>query len=151
MPLTAMEHYLVLTDDLLRTRDFYLDVLGMAGGYRPPLEFPGHWLYVGSTPCIHIAEWDSYTRHAQVNGLSVSRRAPGTGPVDHIAFNATDHEAMVALLEGRGIAHERNAFPSIGLRQIFLHDPNGVKIELNFMASRDALNKSILDLSEDGR
>ena len=136
MPLTAMEHYLVLTDDLLQTRDFYLNILGMSEGFRPPLEFPGYWLYVSSTPCIHIAEWDSYGRHADSHGMSISRRASGTGPVDHIAFNATHHEALVALLEGQGIAHERNAFPSIGLRQIFLRDPNGVKIELNYMPPR---------------
>ncbi len=133
MPLTRMEHYLVLTDDVRATRDFYVDVLGMNEGFRPPMEFPGYWLYVDGTPCIHIGDRDAYERHGDRTGLSVSRRAPGTGPVDHIAFNATDHEAMVALLEGRGIAYGRNAVPDIGLRQIFLHDPNGVKIELNYM------------------
>ena len=133
MPLTGMEHYLVLTDDIHATRDFYRDVLGMNEGFRPPMEFPGYWLYVGSTPCIHVADWDAYRSHGDKTGLSVSSRAPGTGPVDHIAFNATDHDAMVALLERRGIAHGRNAVPEIGLQQIFLHDPNGVKIELNYM------------------
>jgi len=100
------------------------------------MEFPGYWLYVEGTPCIHIGDRDAYESHGDRTGLSVSPRAPGTGPVDHIAFNATDHDAMVALLKARGIAHGRNAVPGIGLRQIFVHDPNGVKIELNFMSPK---------------
>jgi len=136
MPLIRMEHYLVLTDDVRATRDFYVDVLGMNEGFRPPMEFPGYWLYVESTPCIHIGERDAYQRHGDATGLMVSQRAPGTGPVDHIAFNATGHDAMVALLEGRGIAHGRNTVPAIGLQQIFVRDPNGVKIELNYMQQK---------------
>jgi catechol 2,3-dioxygenase-like lactoylglutathione lyase family enzyme len=37
MPLTKIEHYLVLTDDLEATRDFYVQALGMHQGERPPL------------------------------------------------------------------------------------------------------------------
>ena len=59
MPLTQLEHYLVLTDDLDATRDFYAKALGMRLGPRPPLGFPGYWLYLGEVPCIHIAEWES--------------------------------------------------------------------------------------------
>ena len=59
MPLQRLEHYLVLSDDIHRTRDFYRDVLGMAEGFRPELDFPGFWLYLGDVPCIHIAEWQS--------------------------------------------------------------------------------------------
>ncbi len=43
MPLQRLEHYLVLSDDIHRTRDFYRDVLGMAEGFRPELDFPGFW------------------------------------------------------------------------------------------------------------
>ncbi len=50
MPLTKMEHYLVLTKDIDATRDFYCRVLGMKDGFRPPLGFPGYWLYLGETP-----------------------------------------------------------------------------------------------------
>ncbi len=39
MPLTKMEHYLVLTDDIDATRDFYCQALGMHVGFRPPLGF----------------------------------------------------------------------------------------------------------------
>lgn len=133
MPLMKMEHHLVLTGDIDGTRDFYRDVLGMRVGFRPPMNFPGHWLYVGGTPCIRIAEWETYTAHSRALGIPVSTKAGGTGPADHIAFNATDFEETVSHLNSRGIPFGQNAVPGIGLRQIYLRDPNGVSIELNFM------------------
>ncbi len=129
--LTKMEHYLVITDDIERTKEFYCGALGMRVGFRPPLEFPGYWLYVGDTPCIHIAEWRTYTAHSQRQGIPVSTRASGTGPFDHIAFNAEDFDGMLARLERYGIEPGLNVVTGTPLRQLFLTDPNGVKIEIN--------------------
>ncbi len=129
--LTKMEHYLVLTDDIDATKQFYCEALGMREGFRPPLEFPGYWLYVGDTPCIHIAEWKTYTAHSQRQGIPVSKRALGTGPFDHIAFNAEDFDGVLARLQRYGIEPGRNIVKGMPLRQLFLTDPNGVKIEIN--------------------
>lgn len=131
MPLTQLEHYLVLTDDLDGTRDFYARALGMRVGPRPPLAFPGYWLYAGDTPCIHVAEWETYRAHSEAAGIIVSKRAPGTGPVDHIAFNAVDGEDVKARLIASRIAFAVNEVQNAGLTQLFLHDPNGLKIEIN--------------------
>ena len=131
MPLTKMEHYLVLTDDMEATRDFYARALGMSVGFRPPLEFPGYWLYVGDTPCIHIAEWRSYSAHSLKKGIPVTERGPGTGPLDHIAFNAEDFDQVLERLTRHGVNARKNIVPGTGLRQLFLTDPNGVKIEIN--------------------
>jgi len=135
MPLTKLEHYLVLTDDMEATRDFYVQALGMHVGFRPPLAFPGYWVYVGDTPCIHIAEWKSYTAHSNEKGIEVSTRAAGTGPVDHIAFNAHDYDDVVGRLERYGVKARRNDQSGGLLRQLFLQDPNGVKIEINVRKS----------------
>jgi catechol 2,3-dioxygenase-like lactoylglutathione lyase family enzyme len=131
MPLTQLEHYLVLTDDLDRTRDFYSFALGLRLGPRPPLGFPGYWLYAGDVPCIHIAEWISYRAHSDIAGIPVSERAPGTGPLDHIAFNAVDCEAVKEKLTAHGVEFAENLVPAARLIQLFLKDPNGVKIEIN--------------------
>ena len=131
MPLTKLEHYLVLTDDIDATRDFYVQALGMHVGFRPPLDFLGHWVYVGDTPCIHIADWKTYSAHSNEQGIPVSVRAEGTGPVDHIAFNAVDYDEIVGRLERYGVPAQRNDPPGGLLRQLFLRDPNGVKIEIN--------------------
>jgi catechol 2,3-dioxygenase-like lactoylglutathione lyase family enzyme len=131
MPLTQMEHFLVLTDDIDATRDFYCNVLGLRQGPRPPLRFTGYWVYLGEVPCIHIADWRSYQAHARETGIAISTRAAGTGPVDHIAFNATDYDAVKARLQAHGVKPAENLVPKVGLRQLFFCDPNGVKIELN--------------------
>lgn len=132
MPLLRMEHYLVLSDDIEATKEFYAGALGLQEGFRPELDFPGYWLYLGDTACIHIADWPAYTVYTQQMGIPVSTKAAGTGPVDHIAFNASGFDEMRAKLAARGFELSENHIDDIGLRQLFLHDPNGVAIELNF-------------------
>ena len=132
MPLQRLEHYLVLSDDIHKTRDFYRDTLGMTEGHRPELEFPGYWLYLGDVPCIHIAEWQSYAVWTRKSGIPMSTRAPATGPVDHIAFNGTGFAEVRARLVALGQPFSEQSLDDIGLRQMFLRDPNGVPIEINF-------------------
>ena len=40
----AMNHFTVLSDDLVKTLVFYVDLLGLKPGPRPDLGFPGAWL-----------------------------------------------------------------------------------------------------------
>ena len=131
MPLLRLEHCLVLTDDLAATRDFYCRVLGLHVGPRPPLDFAGDWLYLGTVPCVHVAEWESYRVHSTTAGISVSQRASGTGPLDHVAFVADDPEAMRARLRSHGMKFTENVVPGANLTQFFMHDPNGIKVEVN--------------------
>jgi catechol 2,3-dioxygenase-like lactoylglutathione lyase family enzyme len=132
MPLQRLEHYLVLSDDIHETRDFYRDVLGMVEGFRPELEFAGFWLYLGDVACIHVAEWQSYAEWTKKVGLPISQRAASTGAVDHIAFNGTGFDEVRDRLVARGLEFSENRIDEIGLRQMFLRDPNGVPIEINF-------------------
>lgn len=131
MPLKLLEHYLVLTDDVDATRDFYCNALGMRVGPRPPLDFAGYWVYLGDVPCIHIADWEDYQRHSRALGIPVTSRAPGTGPLDHIAFNGSDYLGIKARLQAHGISAHENYVPGPNMHQFFFTDPNGLKIELN--------------------
>ena len=54
MAVQGMEHFTVLAEDLEATRTFYGDILGLEEGYRPPLGFPGAWLYVGGRAVLHV-------------------------------------------------------------------------------------------------
>ncbi len=135
MPLHKLEHYLVMTHDIEATRDFYRDVIGLTVGFRADLGFPGYWLYIGETPVIHIAEWETYTAHSHRLGIPVTTQAPGTGPLDHVAFNGTDANEMAQKLDRLGIPYHRHEVPPVGLTQLFLNDPNGLKIELNYRQS----------------
>jgi catechol 2,3-dioxygenase-like lactoylglutathione lyase family enzyme len=128
MPLTRMEHLLVLTDDLEGAKDFYCRALGLEVGERPPLEFPGYWLYLNGVPCIHLADRGAFAPYADQLGVPAS-----PGAVDHIAFNGDDYEEAAARLEREGIEAVPNTLPGVGLRQLFFEDPNGLKIEINVM------------------
>ena len=130
MSVTGMEHVLVLSDDIEATREFYCQVVGLRVGERPALEFPGYWLYAGATPCLHIAERRPYLTHAAWLGLATSREPPGLSPVDHIAFGASDYESVNERIERWGLSAVRNLVPG-GPRQLFIEDPNGVRIEIN--------------------
>jgi catechol 2,3-dioxygenase-like lactoylglutathione lyase family enzyme len=126
MPLHGLGHALVLTDDLEATRAFYCDVLGFTAGERPPLPFPGYWLYLDGVACLHVAERAAYD--AEVDRMALPR---AIGPLDHLAFDAGGHEEIVARLDAAGVDAVSNEVPAAGLRQLFLADPNGVRIELN--------------------
>jgi catechol 2,3-dioxygenase-like lactoylglutathione lyase family enzyme len=130
MSVMEMEHVLVLSDDIERTCEFYSRVVGLQVGERPPLEFPGYWLYAGPTPCLHVADRRAYLAHAAWLGLTVAHEPPGAGPVDHIAFNASDYDEINARLESNGVGAVRNTVPG-GPRQLFIEDPNGVRVEIN--------------------
>jgi catechol 2,3-dioxygenase-like lactoylglutathione lyase family enzyme len=133
MPLTGIQHLLVLSDDIEATRDFYRDVLGLREGERPPLEFPGFWLYLGGEPCLHIADRGAYAAHASTLGLDVAVAAGDGGPIDHVAFAAENYEETAARLQRVGIEAVENKVPAAGLRQLFVEDPNGLRVEMNFV------------------
>ena len=132
---SELEHVLVLSDDIDTARRFYETALGLRVGERPPLEFDGYWLYAGAVACLHIADRAAYRAHAATLGLSVGGHAGGVGsgssPVDHIAFNASDYEAVTARLAAAGIEPVRNDVPGGGPRQLFFNDPEGLRVEIN--------------------
>jgi catechol 2,3-dioxygenase-like lactoylglutathione lyase family enzyme len=131
MGLVRLEHLLVLTDDIDATRDWYRDVLGFVEGARPPLAFPGHWLYLGDVACIHIADRAEFAAFVSATGQNVSSTPDGAGPIDHVAFNGEDYDGLVAALESHGVQFIRNTIPGVGIRQLFARDPNGVTVEIN--------------------
>lgn len=129
MSVATIDHVLVLSDDIDATRDFYRDVVGLHVGARPPLEFPGYWLYADSpSACLHVAERGAYLSHLSTLGLAAGQRTGGV--IDHIAFDATDYATANARIEDHGIEPVRNTIPG-GPRQLFVDDPNGVRVEIN--------------------
>ena len=135
MGVTAIAHITLLSDDIHATRDFYCEMLGLREGERPPLPFPGYWLYGDDGPLVHISDRAPYLAHAREIGLPEPRSAGP--PIDHIAFAASDYEQASALLERGGVSAVRNTVPGVGLRQLFFRDPDGVRIEVGVMGAAD--------------
>jgi catechol 2,3-dioxygenase-like lactoylglutathione lyase family enzyme len=125
-----LDHLLVLTDDIDATRDFWCEALGLEVGERPPLEFPGYWLYGAAGPCVHVAERAAYEAHSGDAGIPAN-----DGPVEHVAFDAPDYDAAAGRLALGGIQAHSNEVPGV-MRQLFVEDPNGVKIEINVKEQR---------------
>lgn len=104
---------------LERCRDFYVEILGMTDGPRPRFRSRGFWLYAGDQPVIHLSERD--------------RETTGTSALDHFAFTCEGLEEMMARLREHDIEFELDP-PREGKRaQLFLEDPAGVSLELNFL------------------
>jgi catechol 2,3-dioxygenase-like lactoylglutathione lyase family enzyme len=133
MPLDHMQHFLVQAEDIEKTKDWYVDVLGLKLGYTPDFKFPVYWLYLGDQDVLHLTQGGknvSKNRIAYVD--QQSQATQGTGVIDHIAFGASGLHEMIAHLEKRGVAFTERQVDAQGLYQLFLFDPNGIKIELNF-------------------
>ena len=54
MPLSHMEHFLLQTEDIEATKDWYVKILGFRVGPAPDFKFPVYWLYLGDRDVLHI-------------------------------------------------------------------------------------------------
>jgi catechol 2,3-dioxygenase-like lactoylglutathione lyase family enzyme len=148
MDIKRVDHYSIRTLDLEASRRFYTQVIGLREGPRPPFDFPGYWLYSGDPPAdlhnsarnyglVHLMGFDK-DNPGSLDAYVGSRKASadgGTGALDHVAFAATGREALLERCQRLNIGYQERAVPMLGLHQVFIRDPDGVTIELNYPAS----------------
>ena len=133
MPLGHLEHVLVQTTDMEATRDFYTRVLGMHVGPSPDFKFPVFWLYIGDRDVIHVTVGGANTSENRKQYVGQQSEAvSGTGVIDHLAFRATGLSETMEHLALHKVDFKKRMVDDQGLFQLFLMDPNGIKIELNF-------------------
>jgi catechol 2,3-dioxygenase-like lactoylglutathione lyase family enzyme len=120
MGVTVLHHYNIVTDKIDESVKFYEDIIGLKKGERPELPDPGEWLYLDETPVVHLLQLGEH-------------RGDHTGPIDHVAFQAIDYEGFAKSLKANGQEFEENYIADFDLHQVFLFDPNGVKVEINFI------------------
>jgi catechol 2,3-dioxygenase-like lactoylglutathione lyase family enzyme len=140
----TLNHYSIRTTDLDACRSFYEKVLGLTVGPRPEFPFPGLWMYAGdhahyANAVVHIIGIDRDDAQGLQQYLGDrSEVQKGTGTIDHIAFFADGLGAMLRHLQDCGVSCRERTVPGLGLHQVFLEDPNGVTIELNYPAHEKA-------------
>ena len=123
MPLQLLEHYTIRSADMEATRDFYSKAIGLRVGKRPPLAFPGYWLYCGETPVVHLVPLaDPKAIRGMVNVPAANGAKPGGGAVDHVAFRAENAPAMRRRLQSNNIPFEERVQPGSGLGLSIVND-----------------------------
>jgi catechol 2,3-dioxygenase-like lactoylglutathione lyase family enzyme len=125
MAVKGMNHFTVLTDDVDATVRFYAELLGLRAGLRPDFDFPGAWLYAGEAPILHL-----------IGGRKKGELRAGV--IDHMAFTGQGLSTTLNALKARGVDHTCRRQVSSGTWQVFFHDPNGAKVELDFDAGESA-------------
>jgi catechol 2,3-dioxygenase-like lactoylglutathione lyase family enzyme len=124
MIIRGIDHINIGTDRLAETVAFFETVLGLTVGWRPDFPFGGAWLYAGDNAVVHLVE------------LAEARRPSAEGALDHFAFRIDDYDSALARLQAAGVKHAAVDIPDTPIRQIFLRDPNGANIELNYRPER---------------
>ena len=130
MTATTLDHVNIATHDLPASAAFYSAVLDLRCDSGPPGMSADNvqWLYdANDRPIVHL-------NSPEVMAGTIRQAEPGqhTGAIHHVAFNCVGHAGALARLDAMRIDYEQREVASIGLRQVFLTDPCGVLLEMNF-------------------
>ena len=137
MSLSSLDHCSIRTVKLDETRDFFVDLLGMKDGDRPDFPFPGAWLYIDGLAVVHLVGVDAEDPsglQAYLGGDVDADSLDGSGAFDHIAFRAKEPRTLIRRLKEEGYPFRERQVPSMNLHQVFVEDPNGITVELNYWA-----------------
>lgn len=125
MIVTGLHHYTLragaeIIDECV---SFYTSVLNLRIGFRPPFEQRGFWLYTGDQALLQL----EVCEHEEL-GRGAAR--------DRLAFACVNLPVAIRRLEDLGIDYTTNHLVEIDQFQIFLKDPSGLRIELNFACEK---------------
>lgn len=133
MPLLDIHHIALRCKpgNLDKTVAFYTDLLGMKSAARPDLGFPGAWLDINRT-MFHIVD------HFPEKHLDPWHARKEAGAMfDHIAIKAQGFDEMRRRLVEAGADWRQLDLSHAGLWQLFVLDPNGIIVEMNFTIAEE--------------
>ena len=127
MQVRGLNHINIVTADLDATVRFYDDLFGMKAKANPFTMpgFEGRWICdAADNAIVHVQVYNP-DRHGELKtGLN--------GALDHVALNCTGFADTQQRCTDLGIEFKVNDGRVANLRQIFVNDPNGVVLELNY-------------------
>ena len=86
-------------------------------------------MHAGGALILHLMVSEEASEAAD-NGIRST-----TGHLDHIALTAADLTAVESRLIELDQVYEKKVIPGFNVTQLFLHDPIGLGVELNFSES----------------
>lgn len=133
MAVLGLDHVNVRSTDPAATASFFAEVLGMRVGPpmgRTEMAGAGGWVYdADNRAVVHIGGADSpYPQDAE----RPFQPAHGSGAVHHVALSCSDFDETKARLAAKEVCFSESDLSQFGLRQLFVTEPNGILLELNF-------------------
>ncbi|MEK9660134.1 MAG: VOC family protein [Alphaproteobacteria bacterium] len=151
MAISHLEHFLVVAHDYEETVDWYIDNLGFTKGPHPDFgaDVEVTWLYLGDRDIIHIVppRKDDPPQESVIRSATPEEIAQGSRPIHHIAFRAENRKEMTARFKDKGITYLEQQASKQDLYQVFVRDPNGITVELNFPAEEAADMEGLAQLA----
>jgi len=129
MKIKGVDHVNIIAVDLEQTVSFYETVLGMKVDSIPmsPRGFEGRWIYDhAGAAIIHLQAYNP-ERHGPLD-----ERGKASGALDHVALGCSGFKSILSRCEELGVNVRVNDRQYRNLRQVFITDPNNIKLELNF-------------------
>jgi catechol 2,3-dioxygenase-like lactoylglutathione lyase family enzyme len=121
----SLDHVTIVVNDLERSREFYVEGLGMRQVPRPGFSFDGSWFQAGDTQ-IHLI-----LAHEQSGPAGMPEELGRSTRAHHFAFLVEDAHEAEARLEQLGYEFiSRTKSRPDGAAQVFVTDPDGHIVEL---------------------
>src|SRR3978361_700006 len=103
MPRVHSAHFLIQSEDIEKTKNWYVDILGLEEGFTPDFKFPVYWLYLGGQDVLHLTQGGAGVTQNRMQYVGQESQATrGTGVIDHIAFGASGLDEMIAHFKKTG-------------------------------------------------
>ena len=122
--INGIDHYNLRSDEkMIETlKNFYINIVGLKLGYRPPFKSKGYWLYAKEKDVLHL----SSSKDNIKNLINID------STLDHVSFSANDKSFLMETLEKNNIVFKERYIPEINIDQLFFKDPAGNGVELIF-------------------
>lgn len=123
MSMLWLDHVNIRTTQLDEMTAFYEGVLGLKCGKRPAFPFGGAWLYCGKNAIVHLVELTDDIKPGEAQVEHFALRATGTAKTFQTKCRKLDAPYNVVTIE------------DINMRQINVFDPDGNKVEVQFVGT----------------
>ena len=120
MEIKLLEHVNIRTTQLKTMEAWYIEVLELEKGYRPPFGVNGSWLYGAGYPMVHLVE------------VSKSYDSSENSQMEHFAMRASGLESLLTRLKAKNIAYSTVRVPELQVLQVFFSDPEGNNMHIDF-------------------